>query len=315
MSDQITQAFGHPLERSKAMSGDTPADRISLRDYLTEVEIGAFQQERGRMQRLRFNIVVEVRQQAAPVDDDVDRILSYDTITEAIEAELAAERLNLLETLAERITARILAESQAQRVFTRIEKLDRGPGALGVEIMRAEGDVAPVADAAAGEGTPVPLVVFLSEEATRSDRLSGWLDQLEADPRPVILACGPGRWDRPLSTSPQAQRRIDLLAIEQAAWVLAARDRRCVVVNSRTELDWAMKHDQISLWAPSKIVLDAAGDRPDAVGDGTGLVLWFAELMGASDVLFVGAPQPQPGDAGEGPRLAACAANGPLTLT
>lgn len=317
MSDQITQAFGHPLERSKAMSGDTPADRISLRDYLTEVEIGAFQQERGRMQRLRFNIVVEVRQQAAPVDDDVDRILSYDTITEAIEAELAAERLNLLETLAERITARILAEPQAQRVFTRIEKLDRGPGALGVEIMRAEGDVAPVTDTAAGEGAPVPLVVFLSEEATRSDRLSGWLDQLEADPRPVILACGPGRWDRPLSTSPQAQRRIDLLAIEQAAWVLAARDRRCVVVNSRTELDWAMKHDQISLWAPSKIVLDAAGDRPDAVGDGTGLVLWFAELMGASDVLFVGAPQPQhqPGDAGEGPRLAACAAEGPLTLT
>ena len=313
MSDQITQAFGHPLERSKAMSGDTPADRISLRDYLTEVEIGAFQQERGRMQRLRFNIVVEVRQQAAPVEDDVDRILSYDTITEAIEAELAAERLNLLETLAERITARILAEPQAQRVFTRIEKLDRGPGALGVEIMRAEGDVAPVVDAAGGEGAPVPLVVFLSEEATRSDRLSGWLDQLEADPRPVILACGPGRWDRPLSTSPQAQRRIDLLAIEQAAWVLAARDRRCVVVNSRTELDWAMKHEQISLWAPSKIVLDAAGDRPDAVGDGTGLVLWFAELIGASDVLFVGTPQPE--DAGEGPRLAACAADGPLTLT
>ena len=317
MSDQITQAFGHPLERSKAMSGDTPADRISLRDYLTEVEIGAFQQERGRTQRLRFNIVVEVRQQAAQVDDDVDRILSYDTITEAIEAELAAERLNLLETLAERITARILAEPQAQRVFTRIEKLDRGPGALGVEIMRAEGDVAPVVDAAAGEGAPVPLVVFLSEEATRSDRLPGWLDQLEADPRPVILACGPGRWERPLSTSPQAQRRIDLLAIEQAAWVLAARDRRCVVVNSRTELDWAMKHDQISLWAPSKIVLDAAGDRPDAVGDGTGLALWFADLMGASDVLFVGAPQPQPqpGGAGEGPRLAACAADGPLTLT
>ncbi|MGI3163163.1 dihydroneopterin aldolase [Pseudooceanicola sp. 200-1SW] len=320
MSDQITQAFGHPMERSKALSGDTPADRISLRDYLTEVEIGAFQQERGRMQRLRFNIVVEVRSDDAPVEDDVDRILSYDTITEAIEAELAAERLNLLETLAERVSLRILAEPLALRVFTRIEKLDRGPGALGVEIVRAKGEdgvaARPLAEVAAE--APHPLVVFLSEAATRSDRLAGWLDQLQADPRPVILACGPGRWERPLSASAQTQRRIDLLAIEQAAWVLAGRDRRCVVVNSRTELDWAMKHDQISLWAPSKIVLDAAGDRPDAVGDGTGLALWFAQVMEAQDLLLVGAPLPEgaaDSATATGPRLTACAAEGPLPLT
>ena len=45
--------------------------------------------------------------------------------------ELAEERLNLLETLAERIADRILHAPQALRVFVRIEKLDRGPGALG----------------------------------------------------------------------------------------------------------------------------------------------------------------------------------------
>ena len=57
-------------------------------------------------------------------------------MTEAIAHELAAERLNLLETLAERIAERILLEPQALRAFVRIEKLDRGPGALGVEIVR-----------------------------------------------------------------------------------------------------------------------------------------------------------------------------------
>ena len=84
-------------------AGADPRDRISLRDHIVEADIGAFQQERGQKQRLRFNVVVEVRPHPAPLDDDVDRILSYDRITESIASELAAERLNLLETLAERV--------------------------------------------------------------------------------------------------------------------------------------------------------------------------------------------------------------------
>ena len=80
-------------------------------------------------QRIAFNVVVELRPLGNPIDDDVDRILSYDKVTEAIAAELAEERLNLLETLAERVAERILHEPQAMRVFVRIEKLDRGPGA------------------------------------------------------------------------------------------------------------------------------------------------------------------------------------------
>ncbi|MBT9385564.1 dihydroneopterin aldolase [Pseudooceanicola sp. CBS1P-1] len=294
MSDQITQAFGHPIERSEALSGDTPADRISLRDYPVEVEIGAFQQERGHRQRLRFNIVVEVRHDPGPLEDDVDRILSYDKVTEAIAAELAAERLNLLETLAERIAARILAEPMAQRAFIRIEKLDRGPGALGVEIVRARGDALPQLEEEQLKGIPHPLVVFLGAGAAASAHLPTWLDQLERAGRPVILTCGRGAVVPPQAPSAPVQRRIDLLAIEQAAWLLAARDRRCVVVNTRTEIDWAMKQRQLCLWAPSKIVLDAAGDRPDAVGDGTGLARWFAGQMQASGLLLIGAEAEAP---------------------
>ncbi|KAA2313112.1 diguanylate cyclase [Pseudooceanicola sediminis] len=308
MSDHITQAFDHPLARSKALSGDAPADRISLRDHLAEVEIGAFQAERGIMQRLRFNIVVEVRHAHATLADDVDRILSYDTLTEAIEAALAAERLNLLETLADHIAALILTEPKALRVFVRIEKLDRGPGALGVEIVRSHDDAQLVPEEAVTHKGPDPLIVFLSDAATRSDLLRGWLDQLQAAALPVILCCGPGSTPRPTSTSALVQRRIDLLAIEQAAWVLAGKDRRCVVVNTRTELDWSMKQGQISLWAPSKIVLDAVGDRPDSIGDGAALALWFAGVMKSTHVLMIGETAldtpPQPTEARSTPAAA-----------
>ena len=42
------------------------------------------------------------------IDDDVDKILSYDKVTGAISDEVFAERVNLLETLAERIADRVL---------------------------------------------------------------------------------------------------------------------------------------------------------------------------------------------------------------
>ncbi len=88
MTSDIRLAFAHPEERAEASANADPRDRISLRDHIVSADIGAFQQERGRTQRLRFNVVVELRPHPAPLDDDVDRILSYDRITEAIATEL-----------------------------------------------------------------------------------------------------------------------------------------------------------------------------------------------------------------------------------
>ena len=293
MSNEIQLAFAHPDARARATGGEQPHDRISLRDHVVEVEIGAFQSERGKTQRVQFNIVVEVRPLDSLIDDDVDRILSYDKVTEAIATELAAERLNLLETLAERIAERILLEPQAERVFVRVEKLDRGPGALGVEIVRSKGDPALfTAPPEPGDG-PHPQVVFLSNEAIAAPHLAAWLDQLEAGDNPVLLCVGPSDLAVPRTGHAMTQRRIDLLAIEQNAWVLAARDPRCVVVETRTELDWAMRQGQVSVWAPSKIVLDAV-DGPSAKGgDAVVLALWFARAMQAASFMAIGESLPE----------------------
>ena len=185
MTDEIAQAFDHPAARAAATASD-PLDRIMLRDHLREVEIGAFQAERGQTQRVKFNLVVEVRQAADANRDDVDRILSYDTLVEAIDTELAAERLNLLETLAARIAERVLAHPLAARCFVRIEKLDRGPFALGVEIVRSAPDRGPVR--LVEEDAPHPAVVFLSNETLARDDLAALLDDL---PVPAILCVGP----------------------------------------------------------------------------------------------------------------------------
>lgn len=289
MSNEIRHAFAHPAERAEALTPEgEPRDRISLRDHVTEVEIGAFQAERGTTQRVRFNIVVEVSTHASEAADDVDRILSYDRLKEAIEAELTAERLNLLETLAERVAARILTEPQALRVFVRIEKLDRGPGVLGVEIVRARDGRATAPDQGL-TSIPHPRIVFLSNAALQSPRLGAWLDALEAAPAPVILCVGAPDDPAPEAAHPMARRRIALLAQEQNAWVLAGRDRRCVVMGTRTELDWSMRHDKISVWAPSKMVLDAV-DGPSGQADDVATILgWFADQMEAAEIITIGA--------------------------
>lgn len=289
MTNDIQLAFAHPAERAAA-SSDIPYDRISLRDYTVEVEIGAFQLERGTLQRVRFNVVVEVLPLTGPIDDDVDRILSYDRVTEAIDIELQAERINLLETLAARVAERILLEPQAERVFVRIEKLDRGPFSLGVEIVRARDGEAP--DAQEHVEAPHPRVVYLSNEAMQSVHLKGWIDQLKADDAPLILCVGAGELTVATTGHAMTQRRIDLLAIEQNAWVLAAKDHRCKVVETRTELDWAMKNGQICVWAPSKIVLDAVDGPSASPRDARALVSWFANAMEAAELLIIGDTAP-----------------------
>ncbi|MEM9846035.1 MAG: diguanylate cyclase, partial [Pseudomonadota bacterium] len=67
---------------------------------------------------------------------------------------------------------------------------------------------------------------------------------------------------------------------------------RCVVVNTRTELDWAMKNDQISVWAPSKIVLDAVDGPKSGPDDPVALAAWLAGHIEASDLLVIGAKPP-----------------------
>lgn len=289
MNDEIKQAFEHPSARSRASEPDAMLDRISLRDHIVSVEIGAFQAERDMTQRLSFNVVVEVRHVTEDLGDDVDLILSYDSVTEAINIELAAERLNLLETLAERIADRILREPQAQRVFLRIEKLDRGGGALGVEIVRQLSDVA---QSTIPDNAPDPArIVHLSAVALESVHLGHWVDQLSAMDAPLIFTVAGD--DKITDVGAEtAQAHVDLLAIEQKAWAFAAQEPRCAVVETRTELDWAMKNDQTCVWAPRKFVMDAVESPISLINSPIVLADWLATQIGALEVLVIGEDLP-----------------------
>jgi dihydroneopterin aldolase len=295
--DETAIAFELPHVRALATHAGPPLDRISVRDYVRDVEIGAFTVERGITQRVRFNVVLEVAHHTAAQDDDVDKVISYDTITEAIEHELAAQRINLLETLAERVSARCLADPRSVRAFVRIEKLDRIPGALGVEIVRTRlGDEAlrlrPV-DPPLAETAPSPRVVYLAPTLAAARE---WRDALAAWSHPFVLCLAAAA--RQPAPRTEAQRRIGLLAIEQAAWAFSDGDPRFGVASTRTELDWAMKSRRLSVWAPSHMASAAVGSMPDA-SEPIALAAWLAETLAAAMLVVAGAgadaPHQRPG--------------------
>jgi len=60
---------------------------------------------------------------------------------------------------------------------------------------------------------------------------------------------------------------------------------------------WAMKNGQISVWAPSKIVLDAVDGPLDTFiahpRDAVALAAWFAATIEAGEMMVIGADLPE----------------------
>jgi len=110
-------------------------DRIFVRDFVLPVRIGAYASERAKPQRVRFNVDIDVKR-LDHVPEDMRDVLSYDIVTDGIAMITHAEHIALIETLAERVAALVLAYRRVARVVVRVEKLDIRPGSVGVEIMR-----------------------------------------------------------------------------------------------------------------------------------------------------------------------------------
>ncbi len=115
--------------------GASRTDRIFVRDFVLPVSIGAYRSERNATQRVRFDVDAFVQRATHPAADMRD-VLSYDVITDAIRRIIATGHVELVEILAERIAGEVLGQPRVAKVVVRVEKLDLGPAAVGVEITR-----------------------------------------------------------------------------------------------------------------------------------------------------------------------------------
>ncbi|MBL4720655.1 MAG: dihydroneopterin aldolase [Alphaproteobacteria bacterium] len=117
--------------------------RIFIRDLVVPWSIGIHDHEHIKAQRIQVNIDLQVLE---PEDFEADRyrnVICYADIVEGIRKLADSGHVNLVETLANRITVLCLVDPRAESVSVRIEKLDAISGAagVGVEIQRDRTDI------------------------------------------------------------------------------------------------------------------------------------------------------------------------------
>jgi dihydroneopterin aldolase len=110
-------------------------DKIFVRDFVLPVEIGAYSFEHGHTQKVRFNVTADVLR-VTDHPEDMRHVFSYDIIMDGIRTIAARGHVQLSETLAEDVAALVLEHPRVTRVAVRVEKLELGPGGVGVEIER-----------------------------------------------------------------------------------------------------------------------------------------------------------------------------------
>lgn len=120
-----------------AGEGPQQTDRIFVRDFLVDANVGAYNYETKKRQRMRFNVEADVPR-AKRVADDFGDVVSYDVIVDAIRRMIQTGHVKLVETMAEEIAAAALRDRRVKRVRVRVEKLDIIEGAVGVEIEREQ---------------------------------------------------------------------------------------------------------------------------------------------------------------------------------
>jgi FolB domain-containing protein len=128
---RLLAARGYSFDPTK----DAPTDHVFVHDFVLPVRIGAYASEHEKPQRVRFNVDVQVLRPPHEAEDMRD-VFSYDVITDGISMIVALGHVPLAETLAERIAALLLEHPRVVRAAVRLEKLDLGPGAVGVTVER-----------------------------------------------------------------------------------------------------------------------------------------------------------------------------------
>jgi 7,8-dihydroneopterin aldolase/epimerase/oxygenase len=112
--------------------------KIFLKGLNVAAECGVYAHEKGRTRPLLVDIDVWVRGDVRGAGDALDQTVDYDVLAAHIHKVAASQHLHLIETFAEEICARVLADTRIERVRLRVEKPGSVPGAVcsGVEIER-----------------------------------------------------------------------------------------------------------------------------------------------------------------------------------
>ena len=113
--------------RPQARDGATP-DRITVHGLTGHGFHGVYPAEREHGQTFRVDAVLELDTAPAAATDDLARTVNYAELAQALHAVLVGEPVDLLETLAQRLADRCLADPLVDAVEITVHKPDADLG-------------------------------------------------------------------------------------------------------------------------------------------------------------------------------------------
>ena len=113
---------------------------ILLERLRVQASVGILEHELRARQQLLVSVVAELPQAPAmPAADEVEQVLDYRLLRAIALEEVGRGHVNMLETLAGRIAARVLGLDGVQQVRVRVDKPNIFPDcdAVGIEVSQA----------------------------------------------------------------------------------------------------------------------------------------------------------------------------------
>ena len=113
---------------------ENKVQKVFIKDLIINKIFGFYPGEKKRPQKLKFNIKLELNNNTVFNDTNLKSIVDYDNIIKIIHSILD-QRINFLETLANKIAKEIFKNTKIQAIEIKIEKLNiLKKGSVGFEL-------------------------------------------------------------------------------------------------------------------------------------------------------------------------------------
>lgn len=115
-------------------------DIVFINQLTVETTIGAYDWEKTIKQTLKIDLEMAWDNRAPALNDDLTKALDYATVSQRITSWLSEQKIELIETVAERIADMLLSEFGISWLKLTIHKPDAVENAAGVGVMIERGE-------------------------------------------------------------------------------------------------------------------------------------------------------------------------------
>ena len=130
------------VELKSKKNKNTVKRTVLIKDFIINEIIGIHDHEKINKQKIVFNIIIDINQNAIPNENNLSSIVDYEKITNKLKNLTKHKNYNFLESLAEDSFKEIFEDKRINSVKIKIEKPDAIKNAMsvGVEVFKSRSD-------------------------------------------------------------------------------------------------------------------------------------------------------------------------------